>query len=178
MLANPSWNLVFPNANVTHLPRVSSDHCPLLLSLYKNHQSRLGRPFCFEKMWLNHLRFQQVVENAWGLAISVSLAISTFKSLATTWNKEIFARKRKLLTRIGGLQKALATQSLAFLISLKQELSLEYVSILNQEEEFWALESCVDWQIFGDRNIAFFHIKTITRRKHNKIRRIMNYTGE
>lgn len=100
--ANSAWNLIFPNANVTHLPKVSLDHYPLLLSLYENPQRRLERPFHFEKMWLNHPRFQQVVEKAQGLNPSLGLAISTFKTLATTWNKEIFgsifARKRKLLS--------------------------------------------------------------------------------
>ena len=93
------------------------------------------------------------MEKAWGLDLSPGLAISTFKTLATTWNKEIFgnifARKRKLLARIGDLQKALATRSSTFLISLEHELSLEYAFILNQEEEFWALKSQVDWQLFG-----------------------------
>ena len=31
--ANPSWTLAFSEANVTHLPHISSDHCPLLLCL-------------------------------------------------------------------------------------------------------------------------------------------------
>ena len=35
-----------------------------------------------------------------------------------------------------GLQKALTTQPSPFLISLEQELSLEYASILNQERNF------------------------------------------
>ena len=104
---NPSWNLAFPDANVTHLSQVSSDHCPLPLSLYENLHSGLERPFRFEKMWLNLLGFQQVMENAWGLTLSLSLAISAFKSLATTWNKEIFGnifvRKKKLLARMDGL---------------------------------------------------------------------------
>lgn len=32
---NPSWRLLYPEASVTHLPRVFSDHCPVLLELYK-----------------------------------------------------------------------------------------------------------------------------------------------
>ena len=80
------------------------------------------------------------MENAWGLTQSLSLAISAFKSLVTTWNKEIFGniftRKKKFLTRMEGLQKALTTQPSPFLISLEQELSLEYASILNQERNF------------------------------------------
>lgn len=45
---------------------------------------------------------------------------------------------------IGGLWKALDTPPSAFLISFEQELSFQYASILNQEEEFWALKSRVD----------------------------------
>ena len=76
------------------------------------------------------------------------------------------------------MQKALASRPSAFLISLEQELSVEYAFLLNQEEDFWALKSRVDWQLFGDRNTAFYHTKTIIKRKHNRIRRIMNQSRE
>lgn len=62
--ANPSWSLAFPEANVTHLPRISSDHCPLLLSLSRACASRMERPFRFEKMWLSHPGFYLIVEKA------------------------------------------------------------------------------------------------------------------
>lgn len=169
--ANPAWNLLFLEASVTHLPRINSDHCPILLKLSDSFNSRLDRPFHFEKMWLSHPRFCRVVEDAQDC--SPNQAISSFKTLAFNWNKEVFgnlfAKKRKILARIDGLQKALAVRPSTFLISLEKELSLEYTTILNQEEEFWALKSRIDWQILGDRNTAFCHIKTITHRKHNKI---------
>ena len=31
--ANPAWRLLFPEASVTHLPRVFSNHCPVLLEV-------------------------------------------------------------------------------------------------------------------------------------------------
>jgi len=71
----------------------------------------------------------------------------------------------------------LAVRPSAFLISLEKELSLEYTAILNQEEKFWALKSRIDWQILRDRNAAFYHIKTITHRKHNKIRCLKDNLG-
>ena len=117
----------------------------------------------------------------WDCFLNLNHATSSFKTLAYNWNKEVFgnlfAKKRKILARIGGLQKALAFRPSAFLISLEKELSLEYTTILNQEEEFWALKSKIDWQILGDRNTAFYHIKTITRRKHNKIRHLKDNLG-
>ena len=33
--ANLPWLNLFPNSNVTHLPRTHSDHCPLLLNILK-----------------------------------------------------------------------------------------------------------------------------------------------
>ena len=87
-------------------------------------------------MWLSHLGFCQVVEDAWDC--SPNQAISSFKTLASNWNKEVFrnlfAKKRNILARIDGLQKALVVRPSAFLISLEKELSLEYTTILNQEE--------------------------------------------
>ena len=67
-------------------------------------------------------------------------AISSFVKFATTWNKEVFGnifiRKKKILARLNGAQKAMASSPLAFLIALEKDLSLEYNIILNQEEDF------------------------------------------
>ena len=54
----------------------------------------------------------------------------------------------------------------------------EYASIMQQEEEFWALKSRLNWATFGDRNTSFFHITTLVRRHRNKIRSIKNSVGE
>lgn len=179
--ANQAWNLLFTEASVTHLPRISSNHCPLPFNLSNSYPSRLDRPFRFEKMWLSHPGFCRVVEDAWDCSPSLNLAISSFKTLASSWTREIFgnlfAKKRKIFARISGLEKALAIRPSAFLVSLEKELSFEYIGILNQEEDFWVLKSRIDWQILGDRNTAFFHIKTITRRKHNKIRCLQDNMG-
>ena len=62
--ANSSWTIAYPKANVTHLPRLNSDHCPLLLSLSRMDRNKLQRPFKFEKMWLSHSGFPTIVEKA------------------------------------------------------------------------------------------------------------------
>ena len=45
--ANPSWRLLYPEASVTHLPRIFSDHCPVLLELSKPPPASINRPFHF-----------------------------------------------------------------------------------------------------------------------------------
>ena len=48
--ANPSWRILFPEALVTHLPRVFSDHYPILLELAKPPAEMRNKPFRFQSM--------------------------------------------------------------------------------------------------------------------------------
>ena len=83
-----------------------------------------------------------------------------------------------MLARINGTQKALLNGPSQFLIQLEKELIAEYNLILQQEKEYWALKSCINWAANGDRNTAFFHVSTLVRRHRNKIRSIKNSVGE
>ena len=49
---------------------------------------------------------------------------------------------------------------------------------MQQEEEFWALKSRLNWAALGDHNTSFFHVTTLIRRHRNKIRSIKNFMGE
>ena len=53
--ANPAWRLLFPEASVTHLPRVFSDHCLVLLELSKPPSAPQNKPFRFQTIWLEGL---------------------------------------------------------------------------------------------------------------------------
>lgn len=55
--ANSSWLDLFPTSWVMHLPRVTSDHHPLLLSTQRNFRNTNERTFRFESMWLRHKEF-------------------------------------------------------------------------------------------------------------------------
>ena len=110
------------------------------------------------------------------------MSILNFTTKARKWNHEVFgnlfARKRRVLARIGGAQKALGNSPNDFLIRLEKQLIKEYSSILLQEEEFWALKSGLNAATFGDRNTSYFHVSTIVRRHRNKIRCIKDDRGE
>ena len=47
---NPSWKLLFSEASVSHLARINSDHCLLLLKLLEPPPSSGERPFHFQPM--------------------------------------------------------------------------------------------------------------------------------
>ena len=61
---NPDWRAFFTKAYVTHLARINSDHCPLLLKLNPDLRQGFNRPFRFQSVWLSHKDFSAVVREA------------------------------------------------------------------------------------------------------------------
>ena len=97
---------------VTHLPRTFSDHHPVLIELWKPNANGLERPFRFQTMWLLHLDFYKIVREAWPEGANLKVATTDFIRKAKKWNFEvfgnIFAKKKRVLARLNGTQKALA----------------------------------------------------------------------
>ncbi|KAL0014673.1 hypothetical protein SO802_001742 [Lithocarpus litseifolius] len=46
--ANPDWCMLYPEAQVSHLTRCFSKHCPVLLDLHPQSNFRLEKPFKFQ----------------------------------------------------------------------------------------------------------------------------------
>ncbi|KAK9994753.1 hypothetical protein SO802_024456 [Lithocarpus litseifolius] len=82
------------------------------------------------------------------------------------------------MSRLNGIQRALALRPSEFLVKLEDELLRDMDLVLKQEEELWALKSRVNWMIQGDRNTNFYHVSTLVRRKRNQIMAIKNVVGD
>ena len=132
-------------------------------------------------MWLLHPDFYKVVQQAWVENRALQKAMTDFVDRVKKWNVEvfgnIFAKKRRVLARLNGVQKAIAENPNDFLLNLENQLLSEYSLILMQEEEFWALKSRLNAASFGDQNTSFYHISTVVRRHRNKIRCIKDAVG-
>ena len=180
--ANPLWRILYPKAVVTHLPRTFSDHHSVLIELSRLISHSLNKPFQFQSMWLVHQDFPRIVKEAWLENNSLPLAISNFTTKVMKWNREvfgnIFAKKRRMLAKLNGAQKALADRPNDFLVCLEKQLLDECALILLQEEEHWALKSRLNAATYGDRNTSYFHVSTVVRRNWNKIRCIKDGSGD
>ncbi|KAK3198862.1 hypothetical protein Dsin_022277 [Dipteronia sinensis] len=67
-LCSMDWRSSFAEGFVQHLPRVSSDHCPIMLSLQSIHIPRNSlKPFKFDAMWMKHEQFGDLVRQRWGV---------------------------------------------------------------------------------------------------------------
>ena len=150
--ANSDWKAIFPEAMVKHLARINSDHCPLLLSLAPNFCHSWVRPFRFQPMWLSHEGFPSIVRDAWeGNHHNFNNAITSFTQKVKIWNKDVFGnifwKKKNLIARILGVEKALCRYPSQSLINLHKSLSEELEHILNLEEELWGIKARSDWLI-------------------------------
>ena len=98
---------MYPNARVSHLKRVHSDHCPVLLDFEPGANIRLNRPFNFQSFWLNDLPFLSIVRDAWGRTNRLDEVVEKFTRDATEWNRNHFdnifvKKKRRVMARLDG----------------------------------------------------------------------------
>ncbi|KAL7259319.1 hypothetical protein ACSBR1_005252 [Camellia fascicularis] len=128
VMCNAEWRTMFPKATVKVLPRTYLDHSPLVVYTQGMHPlNLLSRPFRFEAPWMSYLGLIDVIKSAW-ISMNDNLldATSVFTCRVTDWNKEtfgnIFKRKRQLLARIEGTQKALADKFTHNLQTLEKDL--------------------------------------------------------
>ncbi|KAA3479140.1 Retrovirus-related Pol polyprotein LINE-1 [Gossypium australe] len=163
-LANDDWISVFPHSLVYHLPRIKSDHRPIILKTNPELNVPRGRPFCFLAGWTKHANFKDLVSK------QLEIPRSTYGYIGT--------QKKQLLKSLGTIQKVLDQSNSRRLTNLEMEVRDELESVLNHEELLWRQKARCDWLQFGDRNTKFFHSRTIQRRKFNRILALRIGNGE
>ncbi|KAK3211028.1 hypothetical protein Dsin_015734 [Dipteronia sinensis] len=182
-LCSMDWRLRFGEGFIRHLPRVNSDHCHILLHLHSSQiPSGFRKPFRFEAIWLRHKSFPEVVKSNWNLQKSnVTKKVHDLTEVLKVWNKEqfgnLFRNKKRILTILQGVQNCLSGKYIASLDALEDKLMKEYNCIIDQEKLIWMQKSRNCWPKDGDRNIKFFHLSTLVKRRRNKLEGIKREDG-
>ncbi|KAL7201796.1 hypothetical protein ACSBR1_033489 [Camellia fascicularis] len=182
-LCNAEWRTMFPKATIRVLPRTYSDHSPLVV--YKQGMHTLNprnRPFRFEATWMSHPKLINVIKSSWHNMNNHLLdSTADFTNKVTEWNKEVFGnifkRKRRLLARIEGTQKALVENFTHSLQNLEHMLIKDYNETLLQEEMLWFQKSRSKHITLRDKNTKYFHISTLSKRRKLKINAHKNDEG-
>lgn len=66
---NEDWAKSYQNNTVSHLSRAGSDHRPLLVKCFDNHQSSI-KYFKFLDIWIDQTSFMKVVKDTWNINIT------------------------------------------------------------------------------------------------------------
>ncbi|XP_031112059.1 uncharacterized protein LOC116016034 [Ipomoea triloba] len=181
-LCNISWRNQFPKASIVHLPRVSSDHAPLLIRLRAREGSTGWSHFRFQAAWLTDVRLGEVVTRSWLKTRSLTDNIPHVTTALSDWNSNVFGnihqRKKVVLARLGGVQRRLDHYYHGGLSKLERKLSAEYQEILYQEELLWFQRSREDWIVFEDRNTKYYHTAASIWRARNTVACLRNEDGE
>ncbi|CAL1354334.1 unnamed protein product [Linum trigynum] len=182
-LCNTLWNSTFPDTTVQHLPRLSSDHHPILTSIGSQGVNvSFDRPFRFEAAWLSNNDFDTQVADGWDQQASLPVALEKLATSLSQWSKStfgnIFHKKRRLLSRIQGIQDKVANNFSRGLYKLQTKLERELDQVLEQEEVYWFQRSREKWVQQGERNTGYFHQQAIIRRRKNKIDSLKGPNGE
>ncbi|EOY21875.1 Uncharacterized protein TCM_014026 [Theobroma cacao] len=74
-VCNMQWRLAFSDAVVHHLPRVGSDHRPLLISTRDARVENRTQSFRFQAVWLIHEGFNEFVKQAWDNSSNIHVAM-------------------------------------------------------------------------------------------------------
>ncbi|GMI83210.1 hypothetical protein HRI_001990300 [Hibiscus trionum] len=172
-LCNEALFQVYPVSEVLHLPKLESNHNPILLHVGEGSVEKSTRPFRYVRAWNDHPDFHRLVSEVWCGDRNIFDTVLEFQNRGKVWNMDVFGhigrRKTLLLARIKGVEIATSRRDSDFLINLEHDLKLDLAQVLKEEESLWHQKSRVTWLSQGDRNTRFFHGSTIQRRQRNTI---------
>ncbi|XP_026410543.1 uncharacterized protein LOC113305754 [Papaver somniferum] len=153
-MENPEWCIAFHNAAVLHLPRIASDHSPILLNTCR-HVATSPPEYNFEALWLAHPEFMDKVRECWSEDENESIQSKLRKlgSFRQAWSKgrigcikyKITILKSKLL-RIQGWRPTAAN------IQREKLVMAELNEYLIMEATYWDQRMKQQWAKNGDPN--------------------------
>ncbi|KAL4364181.1 hypothetical protein GQ457_04G021280 [Hibiscus cannabinus] len=127
------------NSFVQHLPRLGSDHRPILFNTVVRQPRQNNVPFNYLAAWQSDDRLEVMNKETFG---------------------HIEKQKHRLLNRIMVVEKALESSSRQQLIDLELKLKRELSSFLDHEEALWFQRAWTQWINDRDRNTKLYHQTT------------------
>ncbi|XP_057791072.1 uncharacterized protein LOC131008195 [Salvia miltiorrhiza] len=167
-LVSPSFDQSWNAINTHVLPRITSDHSPIILQC-SPHVARGRRAFRFLNMWTDHPGFMEVVGNSWAEQIStpcpilrVMLKLKRLKRVLKDWNYSVFGNIDTQLATynqdLAAIQDQISREGYNddnFLEEISKQAAIN--TLLTRKNTHLQQQSRLTWLKDGDRNTAFFH---------------------
>nr|XP_009781794.1 PREDICTED: uncharacterized protein LOC104230633 [Nicotiana sylvestris] len=183
---NNELQQTFLGLEVTHLSKIGSDHCPMLLKC-DIETPPIKKSFRFINFWTKHETFKEVVKENWNADFSANpfcifnYKLKKLKQALSTWSRATYG---DIFQKIASLEEVVLVHERQFDVNPTQmnrqrlrQVQAEMIKYLALEEEFWRQKPGVLWFKDGDRNTKFFHAQVNGRMKRQKLSRIQNSLG-
>lgn len=176
-LVSTKWDHHYPLSKAAALPRIVSDHAPILLS---STDKKPHRFFRFKEVWLTRDDFYRLVPVWWeelptkgNNAITFAAKLRHCRKRMKKWCATHFysiSKVKELSEDIQKLdileeQQTLTDQQAA----RRKQLKLQVTKVIMEEEILWKTRAKQHWLKEGDGNTKFFHAMANGRRRENDI---------
>ncbi|XP_042005796.1 uncharacterized protein LOC121754520 [Salvia splendens] len=173
---------LFDAIRVTNLPRVASDHGPILVRCRIPNNLGDGRAFRFQNMWVRHEGFADLVRGDWmapteatGL-LNLKNKLARIKQTFKWWSKEVIGN---IHANLKACEENIAVAQSEFegdpsarnRMEINKQIA-EYVLLLKMEEDFWRKKAALRWLEEGDKNTRFYQSWVKQKRIRLRIHKI------
>lgn len=185
-MANGSWTRQFNVVDVLVLPRIASDHNPLLIncSNAQNTKWKKRQQFRYEAHWMQHKEHGAMIKQVWRAKPNQRDHWKTLHGKLNGCQKvlQVWVRKQKQdveghinskLQELHQMQGQDPPAAPLFEGPVKEELG----DLLAQEETKWKQRAKENWLKEGDRNAKFFHMCANQKNRRSQIMSIIDMHG-
>lgn len=180
VLGNEDWNMLFPQAKVSHLPRYNSDHSPIMLNTTPTYVHR-NYPVRFERIWENNMEVKDIITHNWSTSrdhYSLDNKITDLLRNLKIWGKATFGYiPNRIKESEAELESIQALQPTAENL-LREKNAVDKLNELHAlAETFWHQRSRLSWIQTGDRNSRYFHLSATHKSTKNSILSLQGSDG-
>ncbi|KAL4195209.1 hypothetical protein AMTRI_Chr05g72220 [Amborella trichopoda] len=156
-LLNPEWEEEFLGSHAMALPKLVSDHSPILLSTLPLYRG--PKPFRFELSWLEERSLSTLIPTWWNsfptqikgrIGFRLQSKIQLLKASLKSWRSSVSGNYSQINSDLLKTLQDLDNIEESRLLSsseakLRTQTKLNYLSTLKKEEIYWYQRSRVNW---------------------------------